>query len=91
MWTDSRTFLSAICNDAADDDNDNGNDADNDNDADNLIGAASVRSGVIDFDSPCQPRRRRVGLVLTTRKKKGRANSPSGTTTSKGRMAEEDF
>ena len=74
MWADSRAFLSAICHDA-------GSGADGENGADPI----ETRCNVIDFDAPGQPRRRRVGLILTTRKKRGRLNSAGGAT-SKGNV-----
>ena len=79
MWADSRAFLSAICHNTtrsgAVDDDDNDDESKDD-----------AKCSVVDFDAPGQPRRRRVGLVLTTKKKRGRINSAGGAT-SKGNIS----
>ena len=73
-WPDSRAFLSAICAGAG-----SGSGA-----TDDPSNAPPAGTDVINFDAVGQPRRRRVGLILTTTKKRGRINSPGGAT-SKGR------
>ena len=91
-WPDSRAFLSAICSDDAESGSGatgngsgpTGNGSGGATDDDPSTASSPAGTDVINFDAVGQPRRRRVGLVLTTTKKRGRINSAGGAT-SKGR------